>query len=194
MQVKRSIRGTTSLAKRRKTTTCCAYTKVKPEWKELVAANNTVIAAGTPANPGALYINLLNAITQGVGPNQRIGNRIRVKKIEIAGSWGDDYPLPTYAALVNFKQQVGAPAANEQLGPFPLRDNCDTYQYAMKDNVLAQTYRFVKIFPGYGRVARFDRDAQTVVGDFNPQLMITNPNAVPTNNQLVYIRVTFSDI
>lgn len=192
VSTKRSSCGSTSTSKRRKTT--YVYKSARIEWKEAVGANNTVVPAGTPANPGSLYINLLNAITQGTGPNSRIGNRIRVKKIEIMGSWGDDRDLPLYAALVNFKQQVGAPAANEQQGPFPLRDNCDTWAYSMKDNVFAQTYRFVKTFPGYGRMARFDRDSQTVVGDFNPQLMLTNPNTTGSSNNLLYIRITYSDL
>lgn len=185
-------RSVTRTYKKKRTTSVPRLLPI--EWKEFIGESSTTVPSGTPGTPGYSYNILANTIAQGTGVRQRIGQQIRIKKIEIIGTWGDVLNLPQCASLVNFKQQVGAPNTSEHVGPFPLRANCDLIQFAMQDSTGGNTYRFVWNLPGYGRLVRFDPDSQTVVGDFNPQLLLTNPNATAATNNVRYIRVTFSDM
>lgn len=166
---------------------------IRSELKEASAGQTLTIPAGTVAAPGFTNIILASNVTQGTGINQRIGNRIYVKRIEVCGTWGSVGTFPYSASLINYKQQVGLPGAGEINGPYPLLDNADLMAYKLQDSGSGLTFKFVKTFPGQGKLLRYDRDAGTVVGEFNPQVQFTNPNAVGSTNAAIWTRFIFTD-
>lgn len=143
---------------------------------------------------GHIYTSLANGIAQGSDVNQRIGNRIKVKKIEVVGNYGNAGAGLIGAALCwNLSQQATFSSVTDRVGVWPWKDNAIVYSYATVGQQGGSTaFRFQKTFPGLGKEVRFDKDAQVPLD--HPTLLLTNDTAAASSGTAWNFRVWYTDI
>ena len=154
--------------------------------KEFSAAVGTSIAA-----LGFQLTNLTAGITQGTNANQRIGNKIRIKSVEVTGWFTNAPAVPLTATLFNSKS-VAAFTTSDFIGPFVYEDSGTNYAHAISDNAGASTFKFVKRFTGLGKEQTYDKDSG-VPTHHSPALLINNPGGAALS-PVFYYRIRYYDL
>lgn len=164
---------------------CCA----KPELKEFLGTDLNQV---NPSN--RKWVELINGILQGTNIKSRIGQRIRVKSIEVYVVYGSDIGNPLTCTFGDLKAASATPLSStgEIAYPFVAHDSMETFAWGSQDRD-RETFRFKKVFPGMGREYKYDRDTNNLIGDRNPVLMINNPNVVITTDHYVAWKVLYYD-
>jgi len=164
---------------------------LKAELKDVIYSQS----ASTAAN-GFLLSPLCGSIVAGTAQANRVGNRIRVKSVEVIGQFGvtasGSAGIPLTATLLNNKT---TPTSLDYTGPFVSVDNADIWGYTIQDFAGQNTFKFRKSFGPTGRELRFEKDlASTVIGDFNPAIFVQNPNGIALSSPTqIWVRVRYYD-
>lgn len=161
------------------------------EIKEFIFGNSSVIGANS-----FVLVTPSSLITQGTTFSQRIGNRIRIKSIEIAGTFGAQAAgaAPITATFFNAHSATAYTLVDYQ-GPFIYDETGSAYPGQIAINQLGDndnTYMLEKYWAGAGVIQRYDKDSGNVVSN-TPQLMLQNPSAVNSSGQIVWIKIRFYD-
>lgn len=162
-------------------------TYCKPELKEYIGNSN----GNVPANALKSLI-IAGSIVQGTGPNQRIGNKIRIKSIDVIGTYTSNagFTTPLYAIFGSLKDIA---AAGSPEGPFYTTDVATLWDWDQYDPLAKNTYCFRKTFAGAGYEVRYDPITQLPQGDHDPRVVINNLAGVLVNGNNIYLRVRYYD-
>jgi len=163
---------------------------LRAELKERLFTNATVIGAGS-------FINITPAslILAGTDQQQRIGNHIHWKSFEVCGTFGTQLTTnqPLTATLFNQLPTQSFTLVDFN-GPYVHKDSGTHYpgQIAIHDITNESTYKLKKTWPGMGKLQTYDKDTGVPTGE-QPTLMIQNPSASSTTNNIVWCRVRYYD-
>jgi len=170
-------------SKRARTTVLTTRTAEKKEYMQTFI---TTIGANSFG-----VFSLASSLSIGAQGNQRLGNKIRIKSIEVSGQTGSGLALPLTATLFNAKS-VAAFTAVDFNGPYVYEDSGTNYSHKICNDSSGTTFKFKKTFPGVGKEQTYDKDTGAVT-HHAPTLLITNPNAAATTNTAVWCKVEFYD-
>lgn len=157
----------------------------RPEVKEYIGSGALAVPAFSFS-----FSNLVLGLAAGTGPGQRIGNKIRMKSIEVYGSFGPTLALPITATLFNSKS-VTAFNSVDFNGPLVFEDSGSNYAVALSGQSGGNTFRFTKTFPG-GKILTFDKDTGNPT-HHAPAVLFTNPGAVASSSGIIWWRIKFTD-
>lgn len=162
-------------------------TCVKPELKEY--CGNALANVAANSLKGVI---LANSIVQGTGPSQRIGNKIRIKSIDVIGTYTSNASVttPLYAIFGSIKE-VASSASPE--GPFYTTDQASLWAWDQYDPLAKNTFAFRKTFPGSGYEVRYDPVTQQVQGDRDPRVVINNLYGPLLNGNNIFLRIRYYD-
>jgi len=153
---------------------------------------------------GGDYGVFLTQIVEGLGSEERVGNRIRVKSVECQGETAT--PIDVY--LVKAQDDKDLPAAADfsstYAGAFTREERLHTYKQTMSGNwatpqsatVFTYPFKISKSFGPSGLLVEFDA-AGGAYGDCTRNslwLMLCNRSPIGTSQRATYnVRVTYTD-
>jgi len=191
--MKRSSVTTVSRYVKKPRRSAAVLTTRSVETKETTSFYSTQLTASSSIN-----VNLLNAIEsaagEGVSTDQRVGNKIRIKSIEVIGTFGTatNNNVQTATFFMAKPRTTGLVSTNFQ-GPFLRHDDGTTYGMFINDSAGGgNVFRFTKRFPGLGKEQRFDKDTGNAVGDI-PYLRLTT-GTTATVGMTFWYRIIFYDV